>query len=395
MKKLLFVIGVVSGISLQATEKLGQYYTGKIDLSEEEILGEIDQTIHQYTSHHLVAYAYYLKAVRLRRAHKNFRAYEYYDKAIAILFKSDTTDHFLHHAILTNQGVILKHHGLASFAINKYREALAPAFKYSIKQGLSVKYNLGRAMMYEDPEEALKIFMEELEIAKKEGLPDRMAKAYYEIGQLFLHAEQFEESIEYFEKAVNTAESDKVKFRAIHNLSRPYDHTEQFLKQKEILIRALRLQKEGAIRFTSLMDLGECLLELGQKDSAITVLTEAEAYYNSQPLNDDNVKLYKWLALASGRNFDHAWKRGDELQKIVETKEKLEVLLKRQAMLQLINRLELEKTSDKIIGAYQILAIVGGVVALIILFTWRIWWYRVRKRVGRKISEVVRKWEEV
>lgn len=387
---LAFFIGVCYHAQSQ---DLVKYYNGKLKLSEEQILHLSDSLIHSKIDDYLTALAYYQKGVYTRKSNENIEAYEHYDQALFFLNKADTSDHFLKSAILRNQGVILKQYGLTPFAIEKYQAALEPAFKYSTKQGLSVKYNLGRAMMYENPEGALEIFMEELEIAKKEGLQDRMAKVYYEIGQIFLYSNEYAKSIEYFEKAVNTAESDEVKFRAIHNLSQPYDRMEQFSKQKEILLRALEIQKDGHLRFISLMDLGECLLELDKKDSAMTVLLEAENFYLSQPLEEKYIKVFKWLEEVSdskGR-YDYLKVQIEQQLKIRDTKENL---------LKYLNK-QMEKESQiasfslqKKLEVYQKLTLLGIMSTITILLTWRIWWYRLRKRLGKKILALVSKWAE-
>ncbi|MEP1034009.1 hypothetical protein [Ekhidna sp.] len=393
MKKYLFAFWVVSLISAQGTDKLKHYYSGKINLDEEEILKEIDQTISLHTSDHLVAYAYYLKAIRENQEDLSFQAYETYDLSFKYLQESDSLDSYLYFAILLNQGVLLKNYGLVQFAVEKHEQALSHAYAYSESRGIKLKYNLGWVLEKLDRERSLEVFMEVIEEAEKAGLMERVAKCYLEISKMFNYSSEHVGAIEQMEKALQYAQSDYTLARIYHNLSHTHYLMRQYDEQKKWLKESLT-KRHGTDRFISLMDLGESYMISNNRKLAVESLREAILYYEDQSLHPDNIKLFKWLSMAYPDSISYIKKQVDELEKYIVIQEKLEARLKQQAMFQLYLRLEEQKKHEKKVSLYQAIALTGGLAALIILLTWRIWWYRLRKRLGKKILSMVNHWVE-
>ncbi len=377
------------------SQDLIKYYNGELDLSKDEILQLSDSIITADTDSYLTSLAHFQKSVLHQNEDLNFEAFEALSLALKNLLEADTTDHFLHSAILRNQGYILKQHWMIAGAIEKYNQALEPAFAYSTKRGLSVKYNLARALAFKDEEEAVKQFLEILEIAKKEALNYRIAKVYNELGLILVRAGKYEGAQNYFEEALDYAEGKEVLALTYQNYAHMLYESKRYHEQRQWLMKSLSLGQHKN-RFVSLMDLGENYLIEEDYTQARKYLLEAELLYDERPLKSEHVKVFKWLAIANlnaDEQLKYERKRGDELEKIVSIQQKLENKLKQQAMLHLVSKIYSEDEANKKIGLYQILTIAVGILAISILLTWRIWWYRLRRKLGRKIISLVGKWD--
>lgn len=386
----------ISGFCNAQIHDLVKYYNGELNLSEDQVLCLSDSIIEANSDDYLSSLAYYQKSVIQQREDANFLAFESLDLSLAYLLNADTVDDFLYCAILRNQGYILKQHWLIDGAIDKYSQAVNPAYAYSIERGLSVKYNLARALAYKEPEEAIQLLLEIIDEAKKERLNDRAAKAYNELGLMLVRSDQYKDAKGFFDKALEYASGKEATAFTYQNISHMHYESENYEEQKHWLLKSLSLG-EHRNRFISLIDLGENHIISGDHVRARKYLQEAELLYNDRPLKPDYVKVFRWLSDVSvdfKEELRYERKRGDELEKIVIIQQKLEAKLKQQAMLQLYKRLEEQKHSKKAINFYQVIAISGGVLVLAILFTWRIWWYRLKKRLGKKILEVVGKWTD-
>lgn len=382
---------MVSSLSSFGTDKLKQYYLGKIDLNEEEVLHEISQTISKKSSDHMVAYAYYLQAIRQNRKDLGFNAYETYEKALEYLNDSDTIDQYLFSAIIRNQGVLLKNYGLIQFAVEKHEDALPHAYEYSKSRGIELKYNLAWVLEKLDRERALALFMEVIEEAKEAGLNERVAKCYLELSKMYNYSSEHNGALEQMELAMEYAIDDYMNGRIYHNLAHTNYLMQQYEEQKSWLKKSLEI-RQGSDRFISLMDLGESYLISNDVALAKSVLNEAVDYYPSQNLHPENIKIFKWLSQVYPDSSSFMKKQIEELEKYIAIQAKLEAKLKQQAMFQLYLRLEEQKRHEEKVFVYQIMAVVGAVVAFGILLTWRIWWYRLRKRLGNKILSMVNTW---
>lgn len=382
---------MVSCLSSHATDKLKEYYTGKINLSEQEILTEINQTIEGNSSNHMLAYAYYLKAIRQNEQDLGFEAYQSYDISYKYLVESDTIDSYLYFATLLNQGVLLKNYGLIQFAAEKHEEAIPHAYAYDKSRGIKLKYNLAWVLEKLDRERALALFMEVIEEAKEAGLNERVAKCYLELSKMYNYSSEHNGALEQMELAMEYAIDDYMYGRIYHNLAHTNYLMQQYEEQKSWLKKSLEI-RQGSDRFISLMDLGESYLISNDVALAKSVLNEAVDYYPSQNLHPENIKIFKWLSQVYPDSSSFMKKQVEELEKYIAIQAKLEAKLKQQAMFQLYLRLEEQKRHEEKVFVYQIMAVVGAVVALGILLTWRIWWYRLRKRLGNKILSMVNTW---
>lgn len=377
------------------SQDLIKYYNGELKLSKDEILHLSDSIIGTGHNGYLTSLAYFQKSVIFQKEDLNFEAFEALSFALTNLLDTDTLDYFLHSAILRNQGYILKQHWMITGAIEKYSQALEPAFHYSTKRGLSVKYNLARALAFKDEGEAVRQFLEILEVAKKEELNYRVAKVYNELGLILVRAGKFQGAQNYFEEALDYAEGKEVLALTYQNYAHMFYESKRYYDQRHWLLKSLSLGQHKN-RFVSLMDLGENYLISEDYAQARKYLQEAESLYDERPLKSEHVKVFKWLSsvnVNAAEQLKYERKRGDELEKIVSIQEKLENKLKQQAMLHLVNKIDSEEHASRTIDKYQLITISAGLLALSILLTWRIWWYRLRKKLGRKIVSLVGKWD--
>ena len=390
--KAIFLGIACTAVSLQllATDRLSRYYNEEIDLSEEEILIEIGLTIKNHTSDHLVTYAQYLLARRKDLKGDAFEAFQLYNEALATSTKID--DPFLISSILRNQGKILKEFGLSNFAGEKLEDAGSIAYNVSKEYALGVKYDLGWVLENKDRERALKTFLEVIEEAKAVKLHDRVAKCFLEISKMFNNSLEHEPALALIDSANQYVESDWLQARISHNLAHTKYLMEDFESQRMWLSLSL-YYREGNERYISLMDLAESFLIGGTKEQASTLLLEAMTYYEDQRLHPDNIKIFKWLHQIYPDSTEVMQRHIVELNKYIEIQEKLEVLLKQQAMLQLFLRLEEQKKSQEVVSFWHFLTLVAACAAILILFTWRIWWFRLRKHLTNKIIELGKRWE--
>lgn len=222
--------------------------------------------------------------------------------------------------------------------------------------------------------------------ASAANLSNRQAKTHNEIGNIFIRLEEFNRARNHFEQAVEFSENDKTLAQSYHNLGGVFYYLRDYKKQESFLLKSLSL-RSNEDRFPSLRDLGECYVKQNNFEKAKTVLAEAESYYDMYPLSIINIQVIEWLATSENQP-------NDGRRKPIDEKKKLEAHLKQQAMQQLLLRLEAEKHSKNQVILYKLLSVAGAASAIIILFTWRIWWYRMRRNLGRKIMEVVGRWEE-
>jgi len=365
---------------------LKDYYLSKIDLTEDQILHAIEETLEENYSEHLIAYAHYLKALRLRRKNQNFDAYECYDTALKHLLKADTADVYLRSAILRNQGVILENHGLFPEAASKQEMALILSYYHSKERGISTKYNLAWALSSYNPERALLLFFEALDEAAEEGLKDRQARIFNQIGLMSTRSQEYNLAIEYFLKGEQLAESRSIKADIIHNTAQVFFLNGELDKQQDLLSQSLKLRNTED-RFWALRDIGQSYLREGRIDEAKVVLYEAERYYSSMPLNEENIKIFEWLLGATNDSSQYAYKAMLEYKKLADQKQKLEALLKMQAMKNLVDKLAANKERDEKIALYSRWAIIGFSLAIFIFLLWRYRKYRLRKNIEQELIE--------
>lgn len=372
--------------SVLADSTLKDYYLGKVDLGEEQLLQRIDQTLESKTSDHLTSYAFYLKAIRFRQDQEDFKAYDSYDLALKYLSKADTIDPFLNSAILINQGVILKQYGLVLDAIKKQEQAIPFAYQYSKKYGILSKFNLGRALIH-DQEKALSVFFEVLDEALLEKLSNRQAKVYNEIGLMFTRSEEYSDAVNYFKKGLTLAETDQVKADIIHNLSSVFFYTREYPKQEELLLQSLDLQSHVR-RFGILRDLGENLLKQNKIEEARLVLLKAQKLYRKQPLRKSNIQIFEWLIIATKDSITYAVEGMREYRKLSEEQENFEALLKKQAMRNLVDKLAAKRENEEKIAFYSKWTAIGFLVTIFIYGSWHYKRRRIRKSIEKNLQDL-------
>ncbi len=393
MVKIFVVALICCFCSASYANDLIKYYNGDINLTDTEIKDLCDQIKNHRPSNYLLSLAHYQSAVILRKEKRNFEAYESYDFALISydfalihLNGADTLYSYLHSAILRNQGIILKQYGLYTEAAMKQEAALPLSYQYSKRRGISTKYNLAWTLAAFDPEKALPIFFEVLEEAEEEGLDDRQARILNEIGALFFQLKELDYALKYFKKAQLVAKSSQVKADVLHQRSSIFYYQELYSQQEELLLETIAYRIDDD-RFWALRDLGECYLMQNKIEEAKNVLFEAEGYYDKKPLYEKNVWVFEWLIEATGDSSKYAYRAMLEYKKLAQEKLKLEALLKRQAMKNFIDKLEIKREKQEKERMLTILIISGFSLSLFVVFLWQYRKYKIRKSIEQSLVE--------
>lgn len=386
MRKMVFIIWVGMGFLSQANNKLSKYYKGEIDLTEKEVVELVEVTLSTNTSAHIKSYAYYLKALREEINNSPFSAYKNYDNALESINKADTTDHFLYSAILRNQGAILHDYDLLTFSIEKHEQALEYAYEYSTARGLSVKFNMAWVLSKVEPIKALDILMEVIEEAYEIKDYNRSGKSFLEISKIYNSTGDYAAALEFSDEALIHAEDTSLMAKIYHNKAHTYYLMKDYVNQRLWLEKSLEA-RNSKDRFISLMDLGESYLLTNDELKAGKVLNQALEEYSDQFLTLENIKVYELLSKAFPTNQSYIMDQIRELKKYIETQDELEVLLKQQAMTQLLLRLEKQKEMKSEIRNYQIVTFSSIATLITIASAWVIWVIRLRKRLQKKVRE--------
>lgn len=363
-----------------------KYYNGEISLTTDEIGLLCKEIILTESNNYLLALAYYQKGVLSRSAKENLSAYSNYDLAFNHLAKSDIEDYWLASAILRNQGAILHDYDLLTFSIEKHEQALEYAYEYSTARGLSVKFNMAWVLSKVEPIKALDILMEVIEEAYEIKDYNRSGKSFLEISKIYNSTGDYAAALEFSDEALIHAEDPSLIAKIYHNKAHTYYLMKDYVNQRLWLEKSLEVRK-GKDRFISLMDLGESYLLTNDELQAGKVLNEALEEYSDQFLTLKNIKVYELLSQAFPTNQSYIMDQIRELKKYIETQDELEVLLKQQAMTQLLLRLEKQKELKSEIRAYQIVTFASLVTLIMIASAWIIWWIRLRKRLQKKVRE--------
>lgn len=382
---------VILLLSLLCTDLIGysndliRYYNGEIMLSEKRVLSLCDSIENSESSHYLLALAHYQRAIQFRNKKDNISAFENYDLSFTHLLKSDTSDSYIHSAILRNQGIILAESGFTKQAAELHERAMPHGYDYSNLRGLSLKHNLGRIYAKIDQKKALEIYLEALGEAEELYHSKRQASLMISIGLILMETTAYDSAISYMERSTTISNDSANIAWANHNISEVYAHQNNFKKQKEFLIKSLEYLTDSQ-RFHGLVHLGKCLIALNDT-RAQGVLLEAESYYSKQAVSEENIEVYQLLEQLFPDSTQYISKRANEFEKLSQDLRRLEEIQKKLTLDQVIRRLESEKDKKSKVAWYKMLAVIGAISTLFILLTWKIWWFRLRNSVGEKVNE--------
>ncbi len=368
----------------QNKHPLVKYYDGELKLTEEQIDSVIVQILEENSSDYLSALALYQKGINLKNDGNHLLEFTSYSSALDYLEKADTSDYFLHSAILRNQGAILHNYRLYKEAVILYQQALDPSYKYNMKRGISTEYNIALSMIQYDPKHALSLFLKLNNKVKDD--PTRQARIYNQIGLFEKRTNNHSEALSYFEKGLALEINERVRADLLQNISDLYYQENDYINQERYLLQVLDISR--ANRFIALMDLGECYILQNRKEEAFIALKEAEKLYDAQSLKPKHFKIFKWLKTISDTPMEHAEKLIVEQEKYIERMDQFKELMKTQAMKNALDAAESERRRQKDTARYSAIAMIGGILALLILLTWKIWWYQLKRSIEKNIPRV-------
>ncbi len=370
-KTLITLLFICTSIHAYSQHNLIKYYNGDIKLTKEERAALCEEIIATEPSNYLLSLAHFQQVSILGKSISNSDAYEKYDHALHYLQNADTTDSYLHYAILVRQGNIFYYYELYNEATKKYKEALPHSYAFSRSEGISTKYNVALSLANYDLDKALSLFFEVLIEAKDWDQEDRQARIFNQIGIVFQNKNELDIALKYFEKALEIVTSNKTKANVLHNFGHVSYLRGNFLNQEKWLLEALKVSK-GPDRFISLMDLGECYIKLGRDEEAKKVLAEAEGFYNNQQLRERNIKVFQWLESASDLplKYNYVKIQLEQHLKIKETQNQLSKLIQAEQdeLLSLSNNNLNEKTVEA--ASYKTWAVSGFATASFLLAFW-------------------------
>ena len=345
----------------------------------------VQKTLKERESNYLMALAHFQNGSIHRRAGQDTEAYTGYITAFDYLQKADTIDHYLFSSLLIRKGVILHNYKLYEDAVTNYKKALEASYKFSLNHGLNTEYNIALATVQFDPKKALSLFLE-LKNKIKDDI-NREARILNQIGLFYKRTEQYNEAITTYSSGLELGVSGRLKANLLQNISDVYFHQQDYENQEKYLHQVLEVPKGN--HFVALMDLGECYILQDRREEALKFLLKAEAMYSDQSLNPEHIKVYKWLMQVSNDPVHYANRHIEELNKYIDSSDKLKDTMKTLAMKNILAAVEAEQQKETETSFFKILAMLAGATAVVILLTWKIWWNRLRKNLGLKITKLV------
>ncbi len=371
--------------SFSQQHPLIKYYDGDLKLTRKQEDSLVQKTLKERESNYLMALAHFQNGAILTRNGKDAEAYTGYITAFDYLQNADTVDHYLFSSILLRKGVILHNYKLYEEAVKNYQDALDASYQFSINHGLNTEYNVALAMMQFDPKNGFEKFL-----ALKNKVNDdvnRLAEILNQIGLFYKRTEQYDDAIATYESGLELGVSGRLKANLLQNISDVYFHQQDYKNQEKYLREVLSTSKGN--HFLALMDLGECYLLQDRKEEALEVLIKAEAMYDKQSLKPEHIKVYKWLMQASDDPVPYANRHIEELNNYIESSDKLKDTMKTLAMKNILAAVEAEQQKKEETSLLRILAILGAAASIVILLTWKIWWNRLRRNLGLKITRAM------
>ncbi len=367
-----------------AQHPLIAYYNGVLKLEEQQVDSLVKATLDNSRSSYLLALAKYQEGVLLRKHGMDIEAFKSYDVSLDHLNKADTSDIYLESALWRNRGAILHNYKLYEEAVGYYNQAIQSSYAYKNSRGFSTEYNIALSTMQFDPEKALKLLVELEEKVGSSAL--WKARVYIQLGLHEKRTGQFEQALVYYRKALSQNVSGRIHGDILQNISEVYHQMEDYIQQENFLLEVMKISK--ANHFIALMDLGECYILQNKEGDALRVLAEAELLYKEQRLKRDHIQLFELLKQVSAQPMKYAEKQIDEQAKYIERMDVLKEMIETSSLRSVLIAIEAEKKQEKKAKFYQILAYSGGLSALLILLTWRLWWFRLRRNIGKTLHEL-------
>lgn len=243
---------------------------------------------HDYYSHFLISYAYKEKNEFIKSLKHLLLASD--------LIPEDEKFNPNRASINKNIGRILERYSGYDLALEYYDEA----FKYvneSQKAGLLL--NTAHILKEQgELEKAAKTYIDALELADEHGQTTRKTMIANQLALVRVRIGEYESARDLLFSIIsddNIPNYDKYAGRAYHNIGHSYMAEGDYRAAIKFYTEALKLKKLGSERFFSLKDIGECYSKLGNYNSSITYLEEAETHYKSLPCLPENYSIFKLL----------------------------------------------------------------------------------------------------
>lgn len=367
---MLRILVLLIASSSLAQDSLKLHYTSQVELSQEqlELLSNDNINNSSALDDYTLALSYYYKAIVEGNKKRFVSEFAHYDNALKFLLKSDTTDNYLLSSIYKNQGWIAKKHLGYELAIEKYKLALDPAinydkvlssmtpeqlekqigkeYYYDRSRELGIRFNLGLALKYIDIGKALEEFDYLLNESRRLEYSSYIASSYRQLGNISREVERFEEAEMYYKEILDLNCKLSYKAWAYHELSKIYFEKEDYKAQEDMLNKALSLNQESN-RFTSMVNLGESLMKQGRRDEALTVLLDAEKFYDDQASDSENFLIFKLIKELDHQPLKYSDRWGTEWMEFAREQEKLKQEAKRLSFLNSVANLERQKELQK------------------------------------------------
>ncbi len=235
------------------------------------------QAIAYNTSDNDLIDAHFLIAYTSRKQKKYAEAINHYLEAILLSNKKKENLPQLT-SLHKNLGFIFEIHKNYALAEEQYQMAL----NYSNdKSKAGILYNLsGLYHDQENFEKAIEFGNNAFALAEKNENKSRQARTLNLFGLIKSEQGLFLESREALEQVIGFG-IPKYMAKANHNLGNSYLIEKKYAEAIPYFQKALALKSKPKDQFITLMDLGECEIELGNHESALAYLHRAESMYAS------------------------------------------------------------------------------------------------------------------
>ncbi|MGB3463976.1 MAG: tetratricopeptide repeat protein [Cyclobacteriaceae bacterium] len=246
-----------------------------------------------FYSHFLIGLAYHHK--------KEYKQASVSFMQAAKLTPADEEYDLYRYKILYNLGWITKVYSNYDLSASYYEQALAyaPEDKKS-----RLHYNLGNAYRRNNMSKKATIaYLKSADYAYELDDHLRYLKAMHQLGAVYETVDDLPKAREEYQKILDDEPLEGTSYtnliaKVLHNMGNTYQQEQDYRNALPYYHQSLNLKKKESDRFITLMDMGTCYQELGQYDSAILYLAEAEQYFDLVSPSKDNIKVFYMLDLS-------------------------------------------------------------------------------------------------
>ncbi len=293
----------------------------------------------------------------------------------------------------------------------KYEEALEVTQNaYTKAQELDLKsqqqkltYNMAHIHWKSgELDKALYSLKESVDIAHSLKDTTRLIKCFMLFGVIHKDGKQYQEARNYYQYILNHPKALLKDIRsAYHNIAASYMDEGALDSAKAYYVRSLEIMDESvtsSIKFASLHDLGEWHLSHGSIDSARFYGEQAAALYPQLIREPETFKVFQLLRKVTFAQQDFTYanqmadRAEDEAQLFHET---VENIMKERDQFQIdlilsgMHAEEAAGEAQRSSQRYRWITIIGGILAILSIVGWKIWFKRWRTNLWNKIYGLV------